>query len=336
LKRYLIYFLKFAVPAAIIVWLLASVSADDYRAFQDRPKNWPLLGLSLLVVLTAVSVTIVRWYLLVRALGLRFRLIDAFRLGFLGYLLNFVSVGSVGGDLFKAIFIAREQPGRRAAAIATVLVDRIVGMYGLVLLTSGVIGLGGLPNSDRDVVAICRLTLLVAILGLAGILVWLIPGSTRGAWWHWLTDLPKVGPILRRLLDAAEIYRSRWPTVVATLAISVFSHALFTLSMFLIAHAMFTHVPSLREHLIIVPLGMVAGSLPMTPAGFGAFEFAIEKLYQMIPADPQNDVAGILVALVYRLLTILVAMIGIIVYWTSQREVQEVLHQTERESHELG
>ena len=152
-------------------------------------------------------------------------------------------------------------------------------------------------------------------------------------WWHWLTDLPKVGPILRRLLDAAEIYRSRWPTVAATLVISMFSHALFTLSIFLIAHAMFTHVPSLREHLIIVPLGMVAGSLPMTPAGFGAFEFAIEKLYQMIPVDPLNDVAGILVALVYRVLTILVAMIGIVVYWTSQREVQEVLHEAERESH---
>jgi uncharacterized protein (TIRG00374 family) len=335
LKRYIIYFLKFAVPAAIIAWLLASVPADDYRAFQARPKNWPLLGLALLVVLSAVSVTIVRWYLLVRALGLRFRLVDAFRLGYLGYLLNFVSVGSVGGDLFKAIFIAREQPGRRAEAVATVLVDRIVGMYGLVLLTSGVICLGGIPNADRDVVAICRLTLLVAVVGLAGIIVWLIPGSTSGRWWRWLTDLPKVGPILRRLLDAAEIYRSRWLTVASTLVISMFSHALFTLSIFLIAHAMFAHVPSLREHLIIVPLGMVAGSLPMTPAGFGAFEFAIEKLYQMIPVDPLNDVAGILVALVYRVLTILVAMIGIVVYWTSQREMQAALHEAEQESHTL-
>ena len=263
-------------------------------------------------------------------------MIDAFRLGFLGYLLNFVSVGSVGGDLFKAIFIAREQPGRRAEAVATVLVDRIVGD----VRAGAADQRRDLPRRPSELGSGRRRdlpphTCWWRCSAWPGILVWLIPGSTRGVWWHWLTDLPKVGPILRRLLDAAEIYRSRWPTVAATLVISVFSHALFTLSMFLIAHAMFTHVPSLREHLIIVPLGMVAGSLPMTPAGFGAFEFAIEKLYQMIPADPQNDVAGILVALVYRLLTILVAMIGIVVYWTSQREVQEVLHQAERESHEL-
>ena len=62
----------------------------------------------------------------------------------------------MGGDLFKAIFIAREQPGRRTEAVATVLVDRVIGMYALVLLTSAVICLGGIPNTDRDVVAICR------------------------------------------------------------------------------------------------------------------------------------------------------------------------------------
>ena len=68
-------------------------------------------------------------------MALPFRIRDAFRLSFLSYLLNFVSVGSVGGDLFKAFFIAREQPGRRTEAVATVVVDRIVGLYGLLLVT---------------------------------------------------------------------------------------------------------------------------------------------------------------------------------------------------------
>ena len=114
--------------------------------------------------------------------------------------------------------------------------------------------------------------------------------------------------------------------------ISVVTHSMFALSLYLIAQAMFVHVPTLREHLILVPLGMVAGSLPLAPAGFGAFEFAIEKLYQIIPAATDIDVAGILVALVYRLLTILVAMIGIVVYWSSRREVQQVLDEVEHET----
>ena len=72
----------------------------------------------------------VRWRMLVRAAGMSFSYKDAFRLGFLGFLLNFVSVGAVGGDLFKAVFIAREQPGRRIAAIVSVALDRLLGQLG--------------------------------------------------------------------------------------------------------------------------------------------------------------------------------------------------------------
>jgi hypothetical protein len=76
--------------------------------------------------------------------------------------------------------------------------------------------------------------------------------------------------------------------------------------------------------MILVPLGMVAGALPLAPAGFGTFELAIGGLYKIIPAAPDVDVAGILVALVYRLMTIMVAMIGVVIYWTSRREARRL------------
>ena len=324
MKRYVLPCLKVVVPVAIIAWLLAKVPPEQYQQFATRPKNWPLLLGALAVVFTAVAMTFVRWYLLARALRLHFRMVDAFRLGFLGYLLNFVSVGSVGGDLFKAFFIAREQPGRRAEAVATVLVDRLVGAYALVLLTSAVIVGGGIPKSTVEVETICRLTLAAAAIGAAGIAVLLIPGFTSGSLSEFLTGLPKIGHVLGQLISAVRIYRKRWLTVCIALIMSVGSHGLFTLSLYLIAKAMFEHVPTLREHMILVPLGMVAGALPLAPAGFGAFEFAIGELYKIIPAAPDIDVAGILVALVYRLLTIMVAMIGVVLYWFSRSEVKQL------------
>lgn len=318
-KRYLIAFLKFAVPVGIVAWLLATVRPDQYEQFLERPKNWPLLLAALVIVFTAVAVTFVRWYLLVRALQLRFRLTDAFRLGFLGYLFNFVVVGSIGGDLFKAVFIAREQPGRRAEAVATVMLDRIVGVYALVLLTSAAILGGGIPRPTVEVKTICHLTLACAALGAVAIAVAMLPGFASGPVARFLTRLPKIGRILDRLISALRIYRTRWVTVGITVLMSIGSHALFALAFYFIAQAMFAHVPTLREHLILVPLGMVAGSLPLAPGGFGAFEFAIRELYEIIPADPAVDVAGVLVALVYRLLTILVAAIGVVIYWCSLR-----------------
>ena len=71
--------------------------------------------------------------------------------------------------------------------------------------------------------------------------------------------------------------------------------------------------------------------LPFTPAGFGAFELAIEKLYEIVPAADNVDVAGVLVALVYRLMTIVVAAIGMVIYWSSRSEVRQLMEDAEQD-----
>lgn len=329
LKKVLINVLKFGVPIVIIAWLLASVPEEQFRELQQRPKKWIMLVAALSLVFAAVSLTFIRWFLLVRALRLQFRLLDAFRLGFLGYLFNFVSVGSVGGDLFKAFFIARQQPGRRAEAIATVVVDRMIGLYALLLLTSGVLLVCGLPNTSAELRTISHLTLGATGIGGVGILMLLVPGFTSGAVSEFLTGLPRIGKTLGKLITAVRIYRKRWPTIVVAVAMSLGTHALFALALFLIASALFQHVPTLLEHMIMSPLGMVTGTLPFTPAGFGAFEFAIEKLYEIVPAAENIDVVGVLVALVYRLMTIIVAAIGMVIYWVSRNEVRQLLEDAE-------
>lgn len=323
-KQRILTVLKIGVPAAIIAWLLWTIPEEQLYQLQQRPKDWSRLALSLLVVWVAVVLTFIRWFLLVRALRLPFRLIDAFRLGFLGYLFNFVGAGNVGGDLFKAYFIAREQAGRRPEAVATVVVDRVIGLYALLLLTSGAILLGGVPAATPEVRILCRLALLATGVGGLAVLMLLVPGFTSGAVSEFLTSLPKCGPLLGKLITAVRIYRRKWGVVVLALAMSLFSHGLFALSLYLIAAAMFTHVPTLWEHFFIVPLGLVAGALPFTPAGFGTFEFAIEKLYQLVPTTSPADVSGVLVALVYRLMTILVASLGMLVYWSSRSEVRQI------------
>lgn len=330
-KKAALVALKFGVPTAIIAWLLASVPEEGYRQLRDRPKDWPLLLLALLLVFAAVSLTFIRWHLLVRTLRLRFRLLDAFRLGFLGYLFNFVSAGAVGGDLFKAIFIARQQPKRRAEAIATVVVDRVVGLYALLLLTSGVIVAGDVEAGSMELRTLSYLTITATALGGVGVLVLLIPGFTNGVLSKFMVGLPRIGEQLGRLILAIRIYRQRWRAMLVALSMSVCTHGMLALALFLVARALYQHVPTLREHLIIVPLAMVAGALPFTPAGFGAFEFALETLYTIVPAAENITAAGVLVALVYRLMQILVAAIGMLIYWSSRTEVRQLIEDAEHD-----
>ncbi len=95
-------------------------------------------------------VTLVRWYFLVRALDLPFTLGGALRVGLLGIFYSTVLPGSVGGDIVKAAVLARGQ-SRRTAAVATVLMDRAIALWGLVwfvALLGGIFWVLGLLDGD--------------------------------------------------------------------------------------------------------------------------------------------------------------------------------------------
>lgn len=335
MKKYIILFLKFALPLAIIAWLVGNIDEQQMRQLTERPKHWGMLAAALAIAMTAVCMTFIRWFLLVRALEIPFRLRDAFRLGFLGYLLNFVSAGSVGGDLFKAVFIAREQPGRRTKAVATVVVDRLFGLYALLVVTSLALLLSDLDSASAEIIAISRVTFLATTTGGLVIFILLVPGFTNGRVSNGLARLPKVGPTLESLINAVRMYRNRPAVLAVGGAMSLVVHCLYATSIFLAAGAMFDGVPSFGEHLIVVPLATLAGAMPFTPAGLGAFELALDQLYLLLPQGGVVLVSGVTVALAFRMMTFVIAGIGVVYYWTCRREVKAVLIAAQDEQGEL-
>ncbi|MCH5377533.1 MAG: flippase-like domain-containing protein, partial [Planctomycetes bacterium] len=334
MRKFVVAFFKYVIPLVVIGWLLTSVDREQLARLYRQEQNWPVLAAGFSLALLAIIISFYRWYLLVRALELPFRVGDAFRLGFLGYLLTFISGGSVGGDLFKAVFVAHEQPGRRTEAVATVMIDRVVGMVALLIITSLAVLSYRPADAPRLVAAICNLTLIATAIGLIGVFLILVPRHTSELLLATSRRIPKVGGILERLIVALQVYRRKPLALLRALALALSVHTLLTLSLYLAAVAVLKNAPSLGEHFIIVPLSMVAGALPFTPAGLGTFELAMDQLYQLIPASPCRD--GILVALAYRLMTILIAMIGVVYYWASRREVRELLEEAEHEQQALS
>jgi glycosyltransferase 2 family protein len=332
LKRVIVNILKYGISAGIIGWLVYQARQDPHFAeLVSGRKDWSLLAAAWVLCLAAVVLTIVRWYYLVRALSLPFTLRDAFRLGFLGYLLNFVSVGSVGGDLFKAVFIAREQPGRRPEAVATVFIDRLIGLFAMFLLASITLLLTGqLHSSVAEIRVISRCTLLATLVGALGILMVLTPGFTNGAFSEFLGRIPKAGPILQKLIGAVRIYRRKPGVLLLALGMSIAVHSLVAVGIWLIARGLPGAAPGLTTNLVAVPLALVTGVLPLPMSGLGAFEAAVEFLYTRLPSDVVVLAGkGLVVALAYRVITVLIAIVGVIYYLNSRREVAETLHDAE-------
>src|SRR6185295_12298739 len=109
---------------------------QQFGELMSGPKNWPLLLSALPICLFAVTITILRWNLLVRAVGLSFTVRQTLRAGFLAYLANLLPLGLVAGDSLKAVMLIHRNPTRRTEAVASVLVDRVLGLYALLLLAA--------------------------------------------------------------------------------------------------------------------------------------------------------------------------------------------------------
>jgi len=139
LKKFVSLAVKIGVSVALLGYLFYSAS--------QKPEFWELihgwrhwlwlrLGVAVLLVLAAVAITVYRWQLLARTLGLEFSTREALRVGFLGYAVNLMPLGVVGGDAVKAVFLSRLNPTRKTEAVATVFVDRVIGLVALLILAA--------------------------------------------------------------------------------------------------------------------------------------------------------------------------------------------------------
>ena len=338
LIRRLLGLLKLLLAVLLIGYLLYQVAQNkSFQPLKEQPKNWPLLAAAVFLTLASALLSFIRWQILVKTIGLPFSLRDALRLGSLGYLLNFASLGSVGGDLFKAFFLAKEQPRKKTEAVATVVVDRMVGLYGLLLVASLALWVTGLRDkvAGTNIIYLCDGTYVLTAIGAMVICLLLVPGFTGGKASALVRKIPVAGKHFVRLLQTVRLYRSKLPVVLFALVLSLGVHGMLTLAVYCIATGFPMVVPTLAQHYFVVPLAMIAGALPLTPNGLGTFEATLEALFQHVPQIKEiTQGTGTLVALGYRVTTLAVAGIGAAYYFSARREIEEVLHDVEEAEEE--
>ncbi len=329
--------LKVALSLSIIAYLVwdaaCTQNANGENIFQQlvhQPKHWGMLAMAWVFCFMAVMITLIRWWYLVCALELPFSLRDALRIGFLGYLFNLAPLGIVGGDLLKAVMLARKYPERRPQAVATVFLDRIIGLYMLFIVATVAILVTGFHQLPvPEIQLICKATFILTSLGAVGIAGLLIPGITEGRVTHALGRIPKIGHILESLIDAVRMYRRKPHVLVIAAAMSVFVHSFFAIGVYLIARGLPGDDLSLASHFVVAPVSATTGVLPLP---LGPFEFVLEFLYTHVPAGvmiPKGQ--GLVVALAYRLICLLIAMVGVGYYLSSRQEVAELMHEVEQE-----
>ncbi len=284
---------------------------------QGKPIDYLALGLGMVLFGGSVLITLLRWYVLVRAQDLPFTVSGAMRVGLIGFFYNTVLPGSVGGDIIKAAVLAREQ-NRRTVAVATVIMDRVIALWGLiwfVAMLGGVFWLLGWldgPNVGPARVIVSTTAILVGLSVTVWLLLGLLPQRRAERFAGRLEWFPRVGGMMAEFWRAVWSYRCRQGSVALALGLSWVSHVGFVLSFYCCARTLWdglpdNPLPTLAQHFLIVPIGMVIGAIPLFPGGAGIGEAGFAGLYYLFGSEKAN---GILGSLVQRVITWVMGLAG--------------------------
>jgi uncharacterized protein (TIRG00374 family) len=319
--------IKYVIAFALL-GLVITMNWSGLKQLTWPPRLLPLAGVAVILV-TITAIQYYRWFLLVRALDLPFTLRNAVRLGLVGTFYNTFLPGSIGGDFVKAIFIAKGHPGRRAAAVATVVADRLVGLFGL-LLFAGAVGGVFWAVGDEKIAAnrvLQKIVLICAGLAVAGvggyIAIGLIPKDRSARFGSRLHRLRKIGPTLAELWYTVWTYRQRPRTVLAVVALSAIVHTgfvlIFHLAVQVFPPANLALLGTLPEHFVIIPIGFIVQALIPLPGGLGFAELTFGGLYELIrPGAAKVGLAG---RLAMRVIEWSIGLVGYITYLQMKDEL---------------
>ena len=155
---------RFGISAALLFWLFKMVNwQDTIEALKNADLTLILWAFAIHVLLQFV--VLVRWFLFMKALSFEAPIIQVCRYYFIGLFCNLFLPTSIGGDLVKAYGLSRGA-GQKPKVYASVVLDRLSGFAGLVIVALIAYGYGGkIIDAPSVIVPIAILTVLSLAIG---------------------------------------------------------------------------------------------------------------------------------------------------------------------------
>ncbi len=222
---------------------------------------------------------------------------DAVKLTYIGLLFNTALPGAVTGDVVKGYYIIREQGQKqKIPAIATILLDRFVGLSGLILVAGASLVLNAGMHDSSGSLAIKSLQGLVTGLGIVVLAFYAYvmvdfekDGKDRDPMRFALNTFPRL-QFLVNIYDAIRIYRHHPGILFRTVFASVVVHLFAVTSFILLAGAMHESGISLPQYFLLVPLGLITTALPVAPGGIGVGHAAFLALFHLVGSRRGADI----------------------------------------------
>lgn len=308
LRQAVFVVLRLGIGLGILVYLAKS-GQINFSSLMRLLHDWPITVAGLGFFLVDILMMSIRASLLFRNARLSVSLGNSFQLNLIGFLFSTFLPGAAGGDIAKLVYATKENQGRRAEVATVLILDRLVGLFSLVLLP--LFFAPFFPDLLRGVPVLRRVLYsdaLLAGLMLAGAAVVMFFAPTRswvaGALERW----PGARNLAVRVLDAMAVHGKARGSLVLALVLSLLANVALVVVTGLGLHAVNPGAFSVNVALV-APIGHLVNSLPLTPGGIGVGETAFNALFGLTGMSGGADAL-----LCVRLWSILVGLLGLVVY----------------------
>ncbi len=312
--------LKVVISLGLIGLLLSQVNLNQVLTIIAR-ANLGLLLLGLTLYVGAMAANGLKWYVLLRAQGIRLALTDVLVYTFVGFFFNNLLPTSVGGDLARFATLARDTD-RRAESALSVVMDRLVGLFTYITVAAviGAVVVWGVGRPDlAHLVGIVVVLFGLVTVGLASLLSRRLRGLVERLFT--LPGLSRLALLYRRLSVTVQMYRDRPGVLLLAAGISFSGLVLTNVINLLVALALGIDLPLLYIFLfnpLVAFTPLIIPSLGGLGVTQGFFDIFYHRLGHLITADE-----AISISLTFQAIVYLASLPGGVLWWHGRAPAQE-------------
>ena len=297
MKKIILKLLKLVIVFSILIYLVNSgrLNFEKLLLFRDAPEILALMVAVL--VLIVVPLATFRWWLLLRAIGLRVKPKQTFLLTWIGNFFNTTLPGAVTGDVIKGYYVIKAQKEEgRTPALMTLLIDRFVGLFGLIVMAFLALVFNlELIMSQENMHPLAWMITAMFLLTLLFYFIAIFPFKEGHDPFILLFNRLPASKLTIKVYSAFKRFQHQKKTLMLTLVIAIVIHSLIALIFLQLAHLIGIKEMNLATQFFLMPIGLITVAIPVAPGGIGIGHIAFESLYQLAGLSGGADIFNLFI-----------------------------------------
>ena len=303
-------FFKILVSIGFITWLLYRISWNEVLVYLKQMDIWWMLAFMAIYII-GIGISSYKWKLLADFKGFNIKYGEFFKIYLTGAFINNFLPSIVGGDTYRAYSLGKKSDERYIESTSTVLVDRITGFAGVMILIL-IFSLFNLEVVLKNSVLIIVNFLIIAFF-LANAMLAII--RKMKIWIYAKRFIPeKIIKLIRDILSYHQ-HEILLKSLLLGMLFNFIGVGMATWMLFTDLHISI----SFSNFMIAISIISIISSIPVSIGNIGIKEWAFLTLFGIFGVDGE---AAISIAIFGRFLQMLVSFSAIPFYLQSKKEIK--------------